>query len=1708
MAREGTATGRGDLMSYCIYAGLWVSDYTYEAIQQKLASSATTASQETSSVRSSAATGDAGSMLVTGIISPTAGMGKIESVYVVEPAVPGSLPPSGSFALRLEDGSGQTLATYSFEPEPISDGGADGSIAAFAFVLPHSANIRAIRLLHNGQVIDSRLASSEAPTVTVVHPNGGEIMGNTEIVLSWAASDPDNDALSYVVQYSEDAGATWHTLVTGWSDTSYPLDLNIVPGSDLALVRVLATDGFYTAQDQSNTTFTVPRKGPQSVILSPGNSDIYFEQQTMILTGEAYDLEDGQLAGNALSWSSNLDGNLGTGKSLAVVASDLTEGTHLITLTTQDSHSQVGVDSITLDVFRQRPVFPTELDQLPAQVPFAIDLGSIEPITVTLPIRNAGDGDLNWTSTVDQSWLQLSAASGAAPANLELAVNPAGLPAGIYTGTITLTAVGALNSPQTVQVALQVGSGVQTPTANLSLAMSDGPDPVVLGNNVAYAVTVVNNGPNTANGVVVTDNLPASANLVSAVPSQGSCTGAATVTCQLGALAAGGSATVNLVAKPTTAGLATNSASVTATEADPNMANNSAMQTTAVTNGPADEVLHVTKTADTADGVCDADCSLREAISAANASPGADVITVPAGTYNLTLYRVSHWECGAQCGTLKITGPTIVNGVGAGVTIVDGSGLAYGGGVFDITGQDNARLTVTLMGLTLRNGSHSGGNGNGIAASYADLILDHTEVINNTGGGDGGGISFYSGSLTLRSSTVASNKAGNRGGGILASEAIVTLLDSQVVSNTVAGNAGGIGLLGSGTLTVLTSTVSGNTASGSGGGIYFDRGFLFIQGSTIAHNTANSGGGVNAQLPDHLSIAASHISGNTATTGGGGGLRAAMVKEHPYLDITDSTIDHNTAADPIWGDGGGIYLTWMSTGQPATPPHATIADSAITDNFGLRGGGILVDWPFSIGLRLTRTTISRNWASDNGGGVSFGGDGSQNLTLVDSVIHDNVVRKVDTIGGCGEGQGGGILAFSIGLVVTGTTFSNNRVISDVPACYQSAGGGVAVSNASYTITDSVFTGNSAETGGGLSGGGGGVVVYQNTIRNTQFLNNTAFGGSGGGFIGNDNITAIGVTLQGNSATGDGGGAYGYGTLALSQSLVKDNTAGGNGGGLSGGGQVLSSTITGNRAANGGGISAGTIEIVASTISANTAITDGGAIYVPGAYRGGPVVTVRNSTLSGNSAGRQGGAFSDFGGLSVRELFISRAHFHSTSIINNSAPTGSGGGLYHAGHYGSAEGPQQLTLEDVLLSGNTGGNCGGAVSAEGFVSQGHNLSSDGSCPALTGPGDLKKTAAKVGPLQNNGGSAQTHALLDGSPAIDAGGAADCPDTDQRGIARPQGGGCDIGAFEWQPTAPYLHLSPTNLAFNAVFCAAPPPSQPIAVTNTGAGTLNWTATSNQAWLGVNSTSGTVPANPLITVNQTGLSVGTHSGAVTLVAVGVGGSPQSVGVTLSVVRDGALVRNSGFEAEPNSDWAESSSTFQPLIRSASELGAYIAPHGGNSAALMGVVNGEISELTQSVLVPPGVTTLLKYWYYVSSPESDCDYDTAVVQVGSTTVHEHPLCQSGNTTGWVEASVPLTTYGGQQVTLRFRVDNDPSSDPSVFMLDDVRLALDPPCTVQDSDLPPVSRVLLPLVVRDMSHESDVLNDGALPGNIDPDVDLNSDPSLLNRVLLPLILR
>ena len=107
------------------------------------------------------------------------------------------------------------------------------------------------------------------------------------------------------------------------------------------------------------------------------------------------------------------------------------------------------------------------------------------------------------------------------------------------------------------------------------------------------------------------------------------------------------------------------------------------------------------------------------------------------------------------------------------------------------------------------------------------------------------------------------------------------------------------------------------------------------------------------------------------------------------------------------------------------------------------------------------------------------------------------------------------------------------------------------------------------------------------------------------------------------------------------------------------------------------------------------------------------------------------------------------------------------------------------MSHTIIAGNVPGDCSGGV-----VSLGFNLDSDNTCN-LSPSTDLPGTDPLLGPLQDNGGPTETHALLPGSPAIDLSLAIGEPcggGTDQRGVPRPQGLGCDIGAFEVGPLPP--------------------------------------------------------------------------------------------------------------------------------------------------------------------------------------------------------------------------------------------------------------------------------------------------------------------------------
>lgn len=266
------------------------------------------------------------------------------------------------------------------------------------------------------------------------------------------------------------------------------------------------------------------------------------------------------------------------------------------------------------------------------------------------------------------------------------------------------------------------------------------------------------------------------------------------------------------------------------------------------------------------------------------------------------------------------------------------------------------------------------------------------------------------------------------------------------------------------------------------------------------------------------------------------------------------------------------------------------------------------------------------------------------------------------------------------------------------------------------------------------------------------------------------ITDMSVT---NGSNTNGGGIHNmFSYLKLWQVQVFSNA-----GSYAGGGifndynsilEIANSAIHHNTAVIGGGvyngglvdISNSQMTITGSVIYSNAATSGSGG----GLYNNLEAQTdIANSTISFNRAGSAGGGLENLGFISMMNL----------TINGNDSPFG--GGLFNSG---------QITVGNTIIANSpNGSNC---VLSGSLNSIGHNLDSDDSC-GLTAVGDITNTNPLLGQLQDNGGPTLTHALLANSPAQDAGDDIICQSAlvngiDQRGVSRPQGPACDIGAFE--------------------------------------------------------------------------------------------------------------------------------------------------------------------------------------------------------------------------------------------------------------------------------------------------------------------------------------
>jgi nitrous oxidase accessory protein NosD len=495
------------------------------------------------------------------------------------------------------------------------------------------------------------------------------------------------------------------------------------------------------------------------------------------------------------------------------------------------------------------------------------------------------------------------------------------------------------------------------------------------------------------------------------------------------------------------------------------------------------------------------------------------------------------------------------------------------------------------------------------------------------------------------------------------------------------------------------------------------------------------------------------------------------------------TLDGDPTAT-LDGQGAGSTLTINPSGK-----KVALVDLVVTGGVAsAEGGGIAA---LDTDLTLLRTTVRGNRAVgpdySYGGGIFSRGSGS--IAVVSSTIRQNrALTKPAT--GFAYAYGGAIYA-EVPVTVTNSAVNSNFAVATSADMFAYAYGG-AIESGDITTAGSTFIGNQAVA----TGHGDFAYAY-------------------GGAIEDALLSSTGSTFTSNAAVAQSDTSFAYAT----------------GGGLDllSGSSLAGSTVQANAAltrphdygvAVGGGINAtGDLAIEHSSVLGNLAVSE--ASKLQATSKGGGIfhqmgtLTVRRSTVANNAVSAQShtdAAEGDGGGVYTADTLLvtnstiaMNTAFADTSDTSGKIATATGGGIgaEHvtlvaatiAGNESRTEGPSivslgggvdvgtDLTITASILAGNTaftGPDC----RSTSTTSHGHNLvRRPVECLPAPRPSDITGKPAKLGPLQDKGGPTQTMAIPPTSPAFDAIPKAACAvPFDQRGVARPQGPRCDIGAYE--------------------------------------------------------------------------------------------------------------------------------------------------------------------------------------------------------------------------------------------------------------------------------------------------------------------------------------
>ena len=700
----------------------------------------------------------------------------------------------------------------------------------------------------------------------------------------------------------------------------------------------------------------------------------------------------------------------------------------------------------------------------------------------------------------------------------------------------------------------------------------------------------------------------------------------------------------------------------------------------AILFGPAASAATITVTTLDDERAVDGDCSLREAVEAANTNTAVDLCaagedgddgdvitflpTLAGGTITLTQQGMDISE------DLEIDGSTVASNLA-----IDGADQYR---IFRVTGG-----TLSLNNITVQNGR---------AASGAGVYVNEN-------------VGFAAGQVLFLGHTATGGDATNGGAAVYNDGGTTSLMNCLFEDNDATGTSGSGGavLNNGGDLTVTGSLFRDNSAMRAGGAIEVTgEATTDIEDTDFETNSAGpnpgNGGAIHVSGPSSSSITGGTVSGNFATAEGGG-----FWNNVGTMTVTSTMFINNEGAGPDADNGGGALY---NNGGTMLVNDATLTDNSAVGASG-SGGGILSNGGT---LTVTGGTFTNNRANRAGGGVESAG---ASTTLDGVTMTDNSIPAATAA----PGNGGAVHAGGGTLTVLTGIYTGNEATE----------GGAIWANGVLDVSGGTTIQNNTGRGAMASNGGGGIYVETGgmaTIADAQIQDNTASGasGSGGGVLVASGATATvtGGVISENRANRAGAGIeVAGGTLDLVDVTVSDNeipagtAAPGNGGGLHAGGGVVrvrGGVFSGNEATEGGGLwSNGRLTIgdqdsldVVTTISGNVGRGDdasngGGGVYAESgadmrifnaqildnlasgtAGSGGGILIADGSTLvieggmvSGNMANRAGAGIeiADDGMTDATTNVVMDWVMVDGNVIKTAAP-GNGGGI-HIGGAGEA-----------------------------------------------------------------------------------------------------------------------------------------------------------------------------------------------------------------------------------------------------------------------------------------------------------------------------------------------------------------------------------------------------------------------------------------------------